>query len=267
MYTNIIEFCRIEQSSLSISHITGVIKDRPQSHIHDRCEIYVNLSGNVSFMVEGQLYPVKRGSVIITRPLEYHHCIYHDFSPHEHFWMLFDSTGNEALFDVFFNRPAGTKNLINLSEQDTELLLDMCHALAHKKESSQLEHYRRFFDLISLISMSEPENNQNKKLPSELLLALDKINEGFLSPMSIEKLARQCFISINTLERMFKKYLGVTPTVYIRKKRLSHAAAMLRRGFGVSFVATECGFSDVSQFISMFKKEFAQTPHRYKKNI
>ena len=267
MHKNNVQFCGIQPFDLSVSHITGVIKERPESHIHDKCEIYVNLSGNVSFMVEGHLYPVKRGSIIITRPLEYHHCVYHDFSPHEHFWILFDCAGNEALLDPFFKRPAGTDNLIALSKQNTKILFDLCHTLAHEKNVPHFEYYRCFFDLISLLSMSETEADQGKSLPSELICALDTINESFSSPINIERLAQGCFISVNTLERMFKNHLGVTPTEYIRKKRLSHGAKLLQQGHPVSYVAGECGFNDVSQFITLFKKEFSQTPLQYKKSI
>ena len=47
------------------------------SHIHNECEIYINLSGDVSFVVENKVYPIVPGSIIITRPGEYHHCVYH----------------------------------------------------------------------------------------------------------------------------------------------------------------------------------------------
>ena len=46
------------------------------AHIHDLCEIYVNLSGNVSFVVERNLYKILPGDIIITKPYEYHHCVY-----------------------------------------------------------------------------------------------------------------------------------------------------------------------------------------------
>ena len=41
------------------------------AHVHEECEIYINLSGDVSFMVENRLYPVSYGNIIITRPFEY----------------------------------------------------------------------------------------------------------------------------------------------------------------------------------------------------
>lgn len=58
-------------------------------HIHSECEIYFNLSGDVSFMAGDNVYPVSRGSLIITRPYEYHHCIYHSDAVHRYYRALF----------------------------------------------------------------------------------------------------------------------------------------------------------------------------------
>lgn len=265
MHKNHICFCPVKQFELSACHIEGVVKEYPESHIHNQCEIYVNLSGNVSFMVEGKLYPVQRGSVIITRPFEYHHCIYHDFSPHEHFWILFSCAGNENLLEPFFNRPAGTGNLINLPERYSETLFEICHALAHNKNESQARYYQNFFNLLSLLDTGVGDKSQMQNLPVELQHVLRVINRDFSSPVSVDKLAQDAFISINTLERMFKKYIGLTPAEYIRKKRLSHSAKLLQQGHTVSETALLCGFNDVSRFISLFKKEFSQTPLQYKK--
>lgn len=91
-------------------------------HIHDECEIYVNLSGDVSFSVENSVYPITKGSVIITRPYEYHRCIYHSNKLHKHFWILFNPSKNEELFDIFFKRELGKNNLLVLDSENTEEL-------------------------------------------------------------------------------------------------------------------------------------------------
>ena len=265
MQKNIVTFPSIEPFSFAISHVDEVTRDRSTSHIHDQCEIYVNVSGNVSFMVEGQLYPIQRGSVIITRPFEYHHCIYHDFSPHEHFWILFSCRGNEPLLELFFNRTAGKENLITLPEEQTEQLLDLCRTMAETKNPSPLTEYRNFFTLLSLLNEGGQKEKIGKNLPPELHHALHIVNSSFSASLRVEALAQESFISVNTLERMFKKHLGLTPTEYIRQKRLSHGAKLLQQGYNVSGTAAECGFSDVSQFIILFKKEFGQTPLQYKK--
>ena len=39
-------------------------------HTHNECEIYINVSGDVSFMVENNIYPISSGDIIITRLLK-----------------------------------------------------------------------------------------------------------------------------------------------------------------------------------------------------
>ena len=252
----------------SIVHIPPLpTHDINGSHIHDQCEIYVNVSGNVSFMVEGQLYPITRGSAIITRPFEYHHCIYHTSTPHEHYWILFSGTGNEALLDLFFDRPAGKENLLVLPQQQTEELLELCSTLSKNEPDSTAEKYKLFFELLSLLRSGNHQKSQAKNIPQELHHVLNTINSSFAAPLCIKDLARDSFISINTLERLFKTHLGVTPTEYIQKKRVSHGAKLLQQGYSVSQAAGECGYPDTSQFIALFKKAFGQTPLQYRKQI
>ena len=66
-----------------------------ESHIHATCEILVHISGDISFNVENNLYPVLPGNIIITRPYEYHHCIYRSNEPHKHFCIFLSAKDNE----------------------------------------------------------------------------------------------------------------------------------------------------------------------------
>lgn len=118
-------------------------KNAFESHIHNECEIYINLSGDVSFVVENSCYLITPGSIIITRPFEYHHCVYHSNKLHKHFWMLFSAAGNEYLFDKFYNRKAGEGNLLMLEKDKTEELISICEKLTFET-GSELEKYLVF---------------------------------------------------------------------------------------------------------------------------
>ena len=51
----------INPLSFSVNLIRGKVvlaKNTIDSHFHEKCEIYVNISGNVSFMVEKNIYSV-----------------------------------------------------------------------------------------------------------------------------------------------------------------------------------------------------------------
>ncbi|MBQ6824947.1 MAG: helix-turn-helix transcriptional regulator [Clostridia bacterium] len=260
MKTNRISFGGINPFSFSVVHLEETDPyGKNASHIHDQCEIYVNGSGDVSFMVEGQLYPVERGNAIITRPFEYHHCVYHSDAPHEHYWILFSAAGNEGLLAPFFDRPAGAGNRIVTAQP--EKLLKLCERLTESR--SPLEQYRDFFTLISLLQNGEAP--ADAPLPDNLQCILEQINRSFTAPLQIEELAKEHFISVNTLERQFKTYFGVTPSEYLRQKRLAHAAILLREGLSVSSAAEQSGFAEPSRFIYHFKNRFGKTPLQYKK--
>ena len=85
-----------------------------ESHIHGYYEIYFNISGSVSFWANNKLYPIKSGDMIVTKPGDFHFCVYHAPSVHEHFCLCtcnlvyiqcLSATGN-PLFQVVVGKAA-----------------------------------------------------------------------------------------------------------------------------------------------------------------
>ncbi len=234
------------------------------SHIHADCEIYINVSGNVSFMVEDTIYPVKPGSIIITKPYEYHHCIYHGSSFHKHFWFLLSANGGEKFLDVFFNREIGKNNLLELSAEETSKLFELCEKIVNHP-SGQLEEYSRFFSLIEFLKNAESSNNSVSYNLPDVVEALEYIGENFFNPITVADIAKAVNVSINTLERHFSEALNMTPLNYLRKKRFANAAKLLAMGSSVLDACEQSGFTDYSNFIVTFKKMYGLTPLKYKK--
>lgn len=234
-------------------------------HIHSGCEIYINVTGDVSFMVEGQLYNISPGDIIISRPFEYHNCIYNSNIPHEHYWILFGADGNEELLPAFFRRTAGSGNLIRLCPEKTAEMFSLVDRLM--ESDNQLGSYILFLSLINLLSGEYTEKTMHTHVPPDFAAILDMINRNFTEPISICELAKSFFISTNTLERRFHEYLGVSPTKYINEKRMALAFQLLEHGEKVSDVSSQCGFSDISLFIRKFKAEYGLTPNKYKKKV
>ncbi|MDY3929605.1 MAG: AraC family transcriptional regulator [Clostridia bacterium] len=236
------------------------------SHIHEECEIYINISGNVSFIVENNIYPVVPGSIIITRPFEYHHCVYHSNERHKHFWILFSCLGNEHLFDIFFKRKAGEKNLIMLPADKTEDLIDVCHKMT-EESTSETEKYFRFFKLLTLLNDADIISHIDTSYPNDIVHAINYINNNLSDNISVSELAKKLSVSVNTLERHFMQMLNISPSSYIRKKRLANAVKLLSQGCTVTEASEKSGFTDYSKFISLFKKTYGMTPLKYKKSL
>ena len=248
-------FDSIKPFDFSITYIE-LYADSPEnvndSHVHEGCEIYVNLSGDVSFIVENNIYPVKPGDIIITRPFEYHHCVYHSNKLHRHFWILFSAKGNERLFDIFYKRQLGKNNLLTLPADKTEKLFSVCHRLTDGCED-EAEKYYLFFKLINLLNHSNAVNVTDDLGRDYIIKAINCINNNLSRNISVTEIARECNVSVNTLERRFLRELNISPSAYIRKKRLANAAKLLSEGHSVTEAAEMSGFADCSNFILLFR--------------
>ncbi|MBE7031228.1 MAG: AraC family transcriptional regulator [Ruminococcaceae bacterium] len=234
------------------------------SHVHEECEIYVNLSGDVSFVVENTIYPVKPGDVIITRPFEYHHCVYHSDKLHKHFWILFSSSSNEYLFNSFFEREAGNANHLSFPPESTEKIVALCHELT-KPEPLPGERYYRFFKLIHMLHHNGIAAETQTNYPPDVIYTLNYINCCFSQKITVSEIAKEANVSVNTLERHFKNILNISPCEYLKKKRLANAAELLVKGCSVTDASLRSGFADYSNFISIFKSAYGVTPLAYKK--
>lgn len=235
------------------------------SHIHNECEIYINLSGDISFAVENSVYPVMTGGIIITRPFEYHHCIYHTDKLHRHYWILFQSENNKGLFDIFYKREVGKNNLLMLSAEKTKELFSVCRKLTEGC-SSVTEKYYYFFYLINLLNSAETVNPYSNYSTDCVINAVNCINRDLSRSVSVSQIAQRCNVSVNTLERHFLKELNISPYAYLQKKRLANATRLLSEGYNVTEAAELSGFSDCSRFIYLFKKNYNMTPLKYKKD-
>jgi AraC-like DNA-binding protein len=106
--------------------------------------------------------------------------------------------------------------------------------------------------------------NENQKIVEIIQYATDQIicnsSAGILSEI-LEKLK----LNERTFQRIFKKYVGVTPTQYRRicQFELSFTQLQSKQFDKISDVAFSSGFADQSHFIRSFK-EFTQiTPNDY----
>lgn len=231
-------------------------------HIHNEFELYINLEGDISFLVGDSLYPVSRGDVIIARPGEQHHCVYRSDKPHKMFWILFDCQKNSSLLD--FLQPEFNDNYIPTEGKLSEEILELCAKL-HSEKLSKEEQLYSFFRIFAILKESKNKSaNVEDILPQDLSQIIDYIDQHIHEQLTVTQIANDLFISQSTLERRFKQILDITPLEFIRKKKLILAAQLLQSGESVLQTGLNLGYSDNSYFIQIFKKYYGCTPYKYK---
>ncbi|GAB5467787.1 MAG: GlxA family transcriptional regulator [Rhodospirillales bacterium] len=97
----------------------------------------------------------------------------------------------------------------------------------------------------------------------KLLKVIELMEASLEEPLLRSDLARQTGLSTRQLERLFRKYLGRTPTRYYLELRLQKARALLMQtSMSVLDVALACGFVSASHFSKCYREYYAKTPRQ-----
>lgn len=239
-------------------------QDEPDvSHIHPYYEMYIYVSGqNISFMVENRVFDLKEADIIFTKPNQYHHCIYHNDCIHEHYCI--DIYTTDSTMTAFFDSLA-EKAYLSYPEKDKKILLEMCSIMSRETDLSTFKRLSIFYDIMALLQKEADNLVINAGHVTEPLDRILKyINKEFATISCSKDIAEKFFLSQNTLERLFKNELDISPYQYLLSVRMSNACKCLCDGKSVLEACNESGFADYSHFISRFKKQFGITPSEYK---
>ena len=231
------------------------------SHIHDQYELYVNLSGDVSFLHDLSVYEINPGDVIISRPGDLHCCIYHSPCKHEHFCLWF----REGSAADFLER-AAVRGHLRLPEEKRERLVALFFDLLNES-TDPFVRSACFNDIIALLGSSNSRKREKCELPEKVTEILSYIDSSFRAPCSAREIAEKFFISVPTVNRIIRKSLGLSVHQLVLGKRLSYAENLLKSEKSVTDACYLSGFSDCSRFISLFKKRFGKTPLSYKNSF
>lgn len=112
---------------------------------------------------------------------------------------------------------------------------------------------------------SRPSNEGDRAFVAKLdaLMCAELDNPAFDVPMIC---ARMCF-SARQMQRKIRLLTGLTPTEYLRQKRLRRAEEILLQGKSVSRAAYAAGFLSQSYFTTCFKTWAGETPRAWQRRM
>lgn len=129
------------------------------------------------------------------------------------------------------------------------------------------------WQLIGYILEHKP--NRKSEIPSSLYKknkqikrVLTKIRNDYSSQLTLETLALEAKLNPRYLCRAFKEATGRTPINYLNYYRIECAAEQLCISYiSVTEIALSCGFSDISYFNRLFKRQKGVSPSAYRKRL
>ncbi len=90
--------------------------------------------------------------------------------------------------------------------------------------------------------------------------------DGDPAILRVDQAADRLHVSVRTLQRVARRYIGVTPASMIRRRRLQEAAQQLRtdQGATIAAVAADLGYSDHAHLVRDFQTVLGFTPSAYR---
>lgn len=244
-------------------------------HIHDRCEIYFFVSGNVEYLVEGSKYPLNENSLMIMRPAEAHAPRITGSGVYERYAINFplelaaaiDPEGR--LTRAFTDRPLGKDNMFSSSELDMtfakKLFSEMCSDNDdYGKRLTINTHLITLLDMLSRAWGEKKRSGQKRQSIAEVIVLY--VNDHITEDISVAQLAEHFYLSTSQFNRVFRQATGAAPWEYVIKKRLTIAKELLRNGASAQDAAESCGFRDYSVFYRAYTRHFGHAPKHSQSN-
>ena len=241
-------------------------------HIHDKCEIFYFVGGDVEYLVEGSRYPLSEDSVMIIRPAEAHtprilsNDCYERYAVNFPLSFIKEIDPEGILTKAFTDRPLGKNNFYSEEELDMPLFLRLLKEMRDEAENeyqrklTSKTHIYMMLDMISRAFAKKKTGGLSpKSLPEKIIVYIEK---HLSEDISVPGLASHFHLSVSQFSRIFKQTTGAAPWDYITKKRLTVAKEMILQGRSAKTASEEWGFNDYSSFYRAYTKLFSCSPQQ-----
>lgn len=134
-------------------------------------------------------------------------------------------------------------------------------------ECPELEVHQNLFEFFKILYNNQSEFPHSKIQPLDaktqirIQQMIQYIQKHFSEMITLEDLAASANISRSEAGRCFQKYYADTPMSYLIRYRLQQAQKfLLTSTLSVKEISCQCGFSDSSYFVKIFRKHMKRTP-------
>ena len=263
----------------------------PNRKIYDYEMVFFS-RGTCRVITENQTFPCKEGSVLIIPPNHEHcsiadtlctrWCIHFDwygtcpahkdgrriyvFQDEEPSFSPEDSAelyrGDDFSFPAVFQIPPEERTkLLTLFRQFFEIFPD--------SSGAEFQRLGIFLQILGTV-MSSGKSPSGEQFRNVSFFHGKRLLDRYFSDSELEirQVAEELRITPNHLNKLFRQYLGVTPSLYLQNRRLLQAETLLKNtSRTIREIAFACGFSDANYFTRCFRNKNGMTPGEYRRII
>jgi AraC-like DNA-binding protein len=254
----------------------------PYDYYDDTYGITILIRGEGTCSVEGNVYEIRDGDLMILSPDEIRSFKFADHGYHERLSVYFSDSVllpffeyDLPLMNIFRNRSLGIGNKYSFSGYETEHVTSILNQL---KELVQRENdpistsklHTLIFQLLFWIY-----DSRDLKKSHEISAVSDSvifdiccyIKNNLDRDLSYSTLQNLFLVSRYQLTEVFARNVGMSLTEYITRKRLNRAIFLVREGAGIEEAAYNAGFHTYSHFYKKFVKYYKRSPRAFFDNM
>ena len=271
----------MQGDTFEVFHYLDIKTRHMEAHYHDFYEIFYFLDGEVDYWVDGTVYHLHSGDILLINPAELHKPIpLSDTLNYERIvlWInkAYLSGIENGIFEGCFDeKRLHNKKILRLSSLKKKEMLDLFYAFLREYNStdfaSDISSYALLLQIlteINRLSLEKGDNTGEKyRTPTFIADVLAYIGEHTSEELSLSRLSSHFFVSKYYLSHEFSKAVGTSIHRYIMLKRLNNAYDLLLDGVAAAEAAHRCGFSDYTAFYRAFKAEYSISPTAVRKQL
>jgi AraC-like DNA-binding protein len=232
------------------------------------------LSEGVELLVNDEIYPVPKGSLLTFGPMDLHLIRYSGKESYKRFvvWFKEDFLSElepvlNELLRCFYIRRTDKENLLLLTKEEFSKVFDIFNRLKAAEEGSpSLLTKLTLGELLTVtnnLKESYHTNAYGEVRHGALYSAMRFIRENLHKKISQDELAKITGRNKRALCNDFITVTGMSTGQYILNCRLTSSKAYLVQGLSVSEVCEKTGFENWSNFSRTFKNHVGISPKQY----
>lgn len=257
---------------------------RSGSHHHTFYEVFYYLEGHATIFIQGKVYNVQAGDLVLIAPYYVHSTVYHGDTPVARLGLWFNEAFmGRAIYRVLesagvlqkftgdarvFHAGSEKKRVVELFEQMLE---------ESEREGADSQIMRRAILVTFLVclhrigldadSHDRPEPRATRSIVGAVA---EYLSERYADEITLPFLSERFGTTPTSLARSFKRETQCTVIEYLQYLRITAAARLLRaderEAPPIAEIASKVGFNNHRHFARVFGKIMGVSPREYRKN-
>jgi len=227
------------------------------------------ISGEGILEYDGNVYSVKPGQLFW---IDCEKPQYYKTAPEKGEWRIlwvhFYGQTAKAYYELFLAQNGGASLISIDADVAVRSTLESLIGLYRNGDNNLLDDIQASGLLTLLMTRcisAASHQKEASRLPEYIVDVRSYINAHYTEQITLDILSKELSINKFYIQKLFKRYMGLSPNEYLIQTRLTRAKQLLRTTkLSVSQVSMEVGISNIGHFISLFKQHEGITPGMYR---